>query len=242
MREGNRIAAVIPALNEEDAIAKVIADIPDWVDEIIVADNGSRDATADIARAGGATVIHEAERGYGAACLAGISHCRDADIIVFLDGDYSDHPQELTGLVAPILSGKCDFVVGSRAMGGAARGALTPQQRFGNWLACKLMNSFWRTCYTDLGPFRAIDARALRKLEMRDRSYGWTIEMQIKAALAGLKIDEVPVSYRPRIGRSKISGTVKGTVMAGAKILGMIAQFALSHGISPFARRKTFRN
>jgi glycosyltransferase involved in cell wall biosynthesis len=237
MRDGRRIDVIIPALNEADAITRVIADIPAWVDDIVVVDNGSSDATADNARAAGATVLCEPERGYGAACLAGINRCRDADIIVFLDGDYSDYPQELEGLIAPILSGKCDFVVGSRAQGKAERGALTPQQRFGNWLACKLMNFFWRTCYSDLGPFRAIDARALRQLEMQDRTYGWTIEMQIKAALAGLEIAEVPVSYRPRIGVSKISGTVKGTVMAGIKILGMVARFVLSHGISPFRRR-----
>ena len=242
MKQDRTIAAVIPALNEEDAIAKVIADIPGWVDEIVVVDNGSSDATAKNARAAGATVIHEAERGYGAACLTGIDYSRNADILVFLDGDYSDHPQELDRLVAPILAGECDFVIGSRATGPAERGALTLQQRFGNWLACKLMNFFWRTCYTDLGPFRAIDARALRKLEMQDRNYGWTIEMQIKAALAGLKIDEVPVSYRARIGTSKISGTLKGTIMAGAKILGLIARFAFSHGISPFRPRAVSRN
>jgi glycosyltransferase involved in cell wall biosynthesis len=237
MKQGRHIAAVIPALDEERAIGKVIADIPAWVDDVLVVDNGSRDATAAVARAAGATVIAEPERGYGAACLAGISRCDKADIIVFLDGDYSDHPQELDRLIAPILSGKCHFVVGSRAAGEAARGSLTLQQRFGNWLACKLMNVFWRTCYTDLGPFRAIDARALDTLAMRDRTYGWTIEMQIKAALAGLAIGEVPVSYRPRIGVSKVSGTLKGTVMAGVKILGMIASLALRHGISPIAGR-----
>lgn len=235
MKQDRHIAVIIPALNEERAIGKVIADIPDWVDDIVVVDNGSTDATGAIARKAGALVVEEPERGYGAACLTGIDQCGSADIIVFVDGDYSDHPQELDQLIAPILAGNCDFVVGSRATGAAARGSLTIQQRFGNWLACKLMNLFWRTCYTDLGPFRAIDARALRALAMQDRTYGWTIEMQIKAALAGLEIKEVPVSYRPRIGISKISGTVKGTVMAGIKILGMIGRLAFKHGISPIA-------
>lgn len=233
MKENSRIAVIIPALNEERAIVRVIADIPDWVDETIVVDNGSSDRTSAVAAKAGATVIAEPERGYGAACLAGIRRCGDADIIVFIDGDYSDYPQELDQLVAPILSGKCDFVVGSRITGTAERGALTPQQRFGNWLACKLMNFFWRSCYTDLGPFRAIDARALKGLNMQDRAYGWTVEMQIKAALSGLAIDEVPVSYRPRIGQSKVSGTVKGTVLAGYTILKLIGLFALRHGISP---------
>lgn len=233
MKQGRRIAVIIPALNEERAIARVIADIPDWVDETIVVDNGSSDRTSAVAARAGATVIAEPERGYGAACLAGIERCGDADIVVFIDGDYSDYPQELDQVVAPILSGKCDFVVGSRVTGRAQRGALTPQQRFGNWLACKLMNFFWRSCYTDLGPFRAIDARALDGLKMQDRAYGWTVEMQIKAALCGLAVDEVPVSYRPRIGQSKVSGTVKGTVLAGYTILRLIGLFALRHGISP---------
>ncbi|MDH3579894.1 MAG: glycosyltransferase family 2 protein [Hyphomicrobiales bacterium] len=235
MKKGRHIAVIIPALNEEQAIARVIADIPGWVDETIVVDNGSSDRTAAVAAEAGATVIAEPERGYGAACLAGIRHCEEADILVFVDGDYSDHPQELDQLVAPILSGRCDFVVGSRVTGRAEPGALTPQQRFGNWLACKLMNFFWRSCYTDLGPFRAIDARALAGLKMQDRAYGWTVEMQIKAALSGLAVDEVPVSYRPRIGQSKVSGTVKGTILAGITILRLIGLFALRHGISPVA-------
>lgn len=227
MRNNKRITVVIPALNEARAIAHVISEVPTWVDDIVVADNGSTDGTADIARARGARVVHEAERGYGAACLAGIAACADADIFVFLDGDYSDHPGELDRLVDPIISGACEFVIGSRTTGRAEKGALTLQQRFGNWLACKLMNGLWRTCYTDLGPFRAIDARALQRMGMADRTFGWTVEMQIKAALLNVSVAEVPVSYRPRIGQSKISGTLKGTVMAGMKILSLIGRYAL---------------
>ncbi len=233
MKQGKRISVVIPALNEANAIARVITDIPEWVDEIVVADNGSTDGTPEIARVNGAKIVRESERGYGAACLAGIAACRKADVIVFLDGDYSDHPEELGLIVDPVATGACEFVIGSRVTGNAKRGALTIQQRFGNWLACKLMNGLWRTCYTDLGPFRAIDARALRRLGMQDRTYGWTVEMQIKAALLGLTVQEVPVSYRPRIGVSKISGTVKGTILAGTKILGLIGKYALKPGWSP---------
>ncbi len=227
MRQGKHICVIIPALNEANAIGHVIGDIPDWVDEIVVADNGSGDGTAEIAKAHGAAMVHESERGYGAACLAGIAACPEADIIVFLDGDYSDHPQELGLLVDPIVSGTCEFVVGSRVSGQAEPGALMLQQRFGNWLACKLMNGIWHSCYSDLGPFRAIEAAALKRLAMQDRTYGWTVEMQIKAALLGLKVSEVPVSYRPRIGVSKISGTLKGTLLAGTKILGLIGRYAL---------------
>ncbi len=237
MRGGKQICVVIPALNEADAIAHVLDDIPKWVDRIVVADNGSSDGTPEVAQAHGAFVVHESERGYGAACLAGIAACQDAGIIVFLDGDYSDHPQELNLLVDPILSGLCEFVVGSRVSGRAEQGALTPQQRFGNWLACKLMNGIWHTCYTDLGPFRAIEAAALERLGMQDRNYGWTVEMQIKAALIGLKAIEVPVSYRQRIGVSKVSGTIKGTILAGTKILGLIGRYALVPRWSPVAEK-----
>lgn len=233
MKQGRTIAVIIPALNEEKAIGKVIADIPGWVDRIVVADNGSSDDTPRVARDAGAEVVDEPERGYGAACLAGMAHCQDMDIIVFMDGDYSDYPDDLGKLVSPILEGRCDFVIGSRATGHAEQGSLTPQQQFGNWLACKLMNFFWRSCYTDLGPFRAIDTRALERLHMQDRNFGWTVEMQIKATLAGLATDEVPVRYRARIGKSKISGTVKGTVLAGYTILWTIGRSALRHGISP---------
>lgn len=238
MRNNKRIGVVIPALNEEDAIGNVLADIPSWVDRVVVADNGSTDATADVARRAEAVVVREEERGYGAACLTGLAHVQDMDVVVFLDGDYSDHPEEMAAIVDPIAEGDCDMVIGSRARGRAEAGALTPQQRFGNWLACFLMRLLWRTRYTDLGPFRAIDAAALRRLDMRDRNYGWTIEMQIKAALAGLATREVPVSYRPRIGVSKVSGTVKGSVLAGIKILGTIGRFAIREGLAPRAAQK----
>ena len=227
MYQGFRIGVVIPALDEEQAIARVIADIPQWVDEIVVADNGSSDRTAEIAAQAGARVVHERERGYGAACQAGIAALRDFDIVVFLDGDRSDDPSEMAVLVDPIAEGRADFVIGSRVTGNAARGALTPQQRFGNWLACRLILLFWGARFTDLGPFRAIRRGTLEALSMTDRKFGWTVEMQIKAARAGVKTIEVPVRYRPRIGVSKISGTLAGSVKAGAGILGMIARSAL---------------
>jgi glycosyltransferase involved in cell wall biosynthesis len=227
MYKSAHIGIVIPALDEEQAIARVIADIPEWVDEIVVADNGSRDRTAEIARQAGARVVHERERGYGAACQAGIGALRDADIVVFLDGDHSDDPRELAALVGPIAEGRADFVIGSRVTGRAARGSLTPQQRFGNWLACRLIRGFWNVTYTDLGPFRAIRRKTLDALAMTDRKYGWTVEMQIKAARTGVRTLETPVSYRQRIGRSKISGTLRGSAKAGIGILGSIARSAL---------------
>jgi glycosyltransferase involved in cell wall biosynthesis len=228
MYQGWHIGVVIPALNEEQAIAHVIAEIPDWADEIVVVDNGSSDRTAEIAQQAGAVVVHESERGYGAACQAGIGALNRAGIVVFLDGDHSDHPCEMTALVQPIADRRADFVVGSRVLGNAERGALTPQQRFGNWLACTLMRHFWSAAYTDLGPFRAIRRDALEGLEMTDRKFGWTVEMQIKAAKAGLSSLEIPVSYRPRIGASKISGTLKGSFKAGVGILGLIARSTLN--------------
>ena len=226
MRHGQRIGVVIPALNEEQAIGRVIADIPTWVDEIVVADNGSRDATAAVGRAAGARVVSERERGYGAACQAGIGALRSPDIVVFLDGDYSDRPQEMAELVDPITAGEADFVVGSRVRGEREAGALTPQQRFGNWLACGLIRRLSGTHCSDLGPFRAIRANALRALDLKDRAYGWTAEMQLKAAENGLRYLEVPVSYRARIGASKISGTISGSLMAGITILTVIARAA----------------
>ena len=230
MRRNQKIGVVIPALNEEYAIAEVISEIPDCVDRIIVVDNGSSDRTPHVAETAGARVVHEPERGYGAACLRGIAELSDMTIIVFLDGDHSDHPGDMSLLVDPIIAGDSQMVLGARKGTRVRPGSLTPQQRFGNWLACFLMRLLWRTNYTDLGPFRAIDAKALESLGMADRNYGWTVEMQIKAALADLKTQEVEVGYRPRIGQSKISGTIKGTVMAGFKILGLIARFAMSHG------------
>ena len=232
MRNGKHIGVVIPALNEERAIGRVLGDIPGWVDRVVVVDNGSADRTRDVALAHGAEVVAEPERGYGAACQTGLARLSHMDVLVFLDGDYSDHPEEMAAIVDPIVADHYDFVVGSRVRGRLQSGALTPQQRFGNWLAGWLIRLFWRVHYTDLDPFRAIEADALRALNMQDRNYGWTVEMQIKAALAGLRTLEVPVSYRPRIGVSKVSGTVKGTVMAGIIILSTIGRFTLQHGLA----------
>lgn len=233
MRHAHTICVIIPALDEERAIGRVLADVPDWVDRIVVADNGSRDRTADIARAAGAAVVSEREPGYGAACLAGIAACGDADIVVFLDGDYSDHPEEMHVLVDPIATGGADMVIGSRVLGEREAGALTPQQRFGNWLATRLIRLIWGTRYSDLGPFRAIRTTSLARLAMADRTYGWTVEMQIKAAMHRLRAVEVPVRYRRRIGVSKISGTIKGTIKAGWKILSIIARYALRPRLVP---------
>ncbi|MBU2580416.1 MAG: glycosyltransferase family 2 protein [Alphaproteobacteria bacterium] len=230
MRNGQRIGVVIPALDEEEAIGKVIADIPGFADAIVVADNGSRDGTAEMARAAGAIVVREDEAGYGAACLAGLAVLPPVDIVVFLDGDYSDYPQDLAQLVDPIVAGKADLVIGSRILGGAEPGALTPQQVFGNWLATRLIAIIWGERFTDLGPFRAIRFEALAGLDMADRDFGWTVEMQVKAARAGLACHEVPVRYRKRIGTSKISGTIRGTIKAGLKILSVIGWHAVAAG------------
>ena len=228
MRNGHRIGVVIPALNEVRAISRVLADVPDWVDDIVVADNGSSDGTADAARVAGARVVTEARRGYGAACQAGLRELADVDIVVFLDGDYSDSPEEMGLLVDPIARGDAEFVIGSRTRGVSLEGALTPHQRFGNRLACRLMRTLFGASYTDLGPFRAITSPGLERLGMTDRAYGWTVEMQVRALAARLRVSEVPVSYRPRIGASKISGTVKGSILAATAILGVIARAALS--------------
>lgn len=227
MRHGVRVGVVIPALDEEQAIGRVITDIPEWVDRVVVADNGSRDRTAEVARVSGARVVREPRPGYGNACLAGIDAQRDADVIVFLDGDYSDFPEDMADLVDPIAGGGCDMVIGSRVLGQREAGALTPQQRFGNWLATTLIRRVWGVGFTDLGPFRAIRREALERLEMRETAYGWTVEMQIKAAEGGLVCREVPVRYRRRIGVSKVSGTLKGSVLAGSRILWMIGRHAL---------------
>ena len=227
MRHGHTIVVVIPTLNEEQAIAHVIGDIPDWVDEIIVADNASDDKTRSVARSLGAHVVVEPDRGYGAACQRGIAAMGDCDIVVFLDGDYSDYPQDMARLVDPIVQGGVDLVVGSRVRGNKSARALTLQQRFGNWLACTLIRHLFGVAYTDLGPFRAIRSRALNNLGMCDRAYGWTVEMQIRAAKKGLTVRELPVRYRPRIGVSKISGTISGSLRAGATILRVIGRSAL---------------
>jgi glycosyltransferase involved in cell wall biosynthesis len=225
------VAVIIPALNEEQSIPLVLRDIPrNVVDEVIVVDNGSTDGTARLAESLGARVVREPERGYGAACLAGMEALgSDIEIVVFLDGDYSDHPEELETLVRPIAQKLADFVVGSRMLREESRKALSWQQRWGNRLATGLVA--WRFGYrfSDLGPFRAIRRDALDSLRVRGRGFGWTVEMQVKAACAGLRALEVPVRYRPRIGRSKISGTLSGALGAGAKILYTIARYGLHY-------------
>lgn len=213
------VAVVIPALDEECSIPRVLAAIPAWVDERIVVDNGSTDRTAERASENGARVVREPRRGYGAACLAGLAAVGAADIIVFLDADFSDDPRQMDRLVKPIADGTADLVIGSRTLGPCEAGALTPVQRWGNRLSCWLIDHLWYFRYTDLGPFRAIRADALGLLRMDDRTYGWTIQMQIRAIRAGLRVLEVPVDYRRRIGRSKISGTISGAVRAGVTIL-----------------------
>jgi glycosyltransferase involved in cell wall biosynthesis len=220
------INVIIPAYNEEKSIPKVIRDIPlQMVSDIIVVDNNSEDNTFTAASQAGATVVKEPRQGYGQACLTGIAYALNKpaserpDILVFLDGDYSDHPEELPRLVQPILENKADLVIGSRALGNREKGAMTPQQIFGNWLATTLLRYLYGARFTDLGPFRAIRTDKLIQLGMQDRNYGWTVEMQVKAAKQKLRFVEVPVTYRKRIGFSKISGTVKGTILAGYKII-----------------------
>ena len=218
---------IIPALDEEDSIGRVLADIPgDVVSDVIVVDNGSGDSTAEVAARGGATVVSERRRGYGYACLRGISHVKNLsylpDIVVFLDGDYSDDPSEMKELLLPITSGRCDLVIGSRTLGERQRGALLPQQVVGNRIATLLIRLLYGVSFTDLGPFRAIRYERLLSLGMRDKTFGWTVEMQVKAARAGLRFAEVPVSYRKRIGVSKITGTVSGSLGAAFMILYVI--------------------
>ena len=213
------ISVIIPAFNEEHAIGKVLDEIPRAISKVIVVDNGSTDATAAVAESRGATVVCEPIRGYGQACLRGLSALSATDIVVFLDGDYSDFPEEMSTLCEPIATGAADLVIGSRVLGQCEKGALLPQARFGNWLSTRLIRWLFGVCFTDLGPFRAIDYTALKRLDMCDRDFGWTVEMQVKAARLRLRCMEVPVRYRKRIGTSKISGTVSGSVRAGYKIL-----------------------
>ncbi len=231
MGSASTTTVIIPALNEEAAVGLVVRGVSDpRVGAVIVVDNGSRDATAAVALAAGATVVAEPERGYGAACLRGIaaavSRPHPPFAIAFLDADCADDPGELTLLLDPLYAGVADLVIGSR-VSRALPGALTPQARFGNWLATTLIRLRFGMRYTDLGPFRALTLAALRRLEMADRNYGWTVEMQVKALKRGLRVREVDVSYRPRIGKSKVSGTVRGVMGAGAKILWTIGREAL---------------
>ena len=222
------ITVIIPAFNEEKSIGKVVSDIPrDLIEHVIVVNNNSNDNTVEVAKSAGAIVLDEPRRGYGWACLKGIEKSRElkTDIVVFMDGDYSDYPEEIVKVIAPILEDNHDMVIGSRVLGKREKGSLTPQQVFGNWLATKLIRLFYGARFTDLGPFRAIKSDALEQLKMADKTYGWTIEMQIKASKEKMKFCEVPVNYRKRIGVSKVSGTIKGTVLAGIKIIFAIFKY-----------------
>lgn len=224
------IRVIIPAFNEQNAVGLVVNEIPkNWVSEIIVVDNGSNDNTFEKARSHGATALREDKRGYGQACLKGMDYIAQSatqpDIIVFLDGDHSDYPEQLPDLVNPILQGKADMVIGSRALGNKEKGSMTVQQVFGNWLATSLIQWFYGVKYTDLGPFRAIKYESLLALDMLDTNYGWTVEMQLKAAKLKMKVMDVPVNYRRRIGVSKVSGTIKGTILAGYKIIYTIFKY-----------------
>ncbi len=226
MYRGLRISLIIPALNEADAIGPLVSRIPRTiVDDVVVVDNGSNDSTAARARRAGATVLREERRGYGSACLRALREGPRADIYVFLDGDGSDRPEETEKLLSALVDGKADMVIGSRVLGDAEPGALTLLQRLGNRLTCSVVHRLWNVRYTDLGPFRAIHRAALKSLDMQDPDFGWTIEMQVKAAQRGLRVIEVPVSRSPRIsGRSKVSGNLIGSVRAGSRILGYVVR------------------
>jgi glycosyltransferase involved in cell wall biosynthesis len=223
------IDVIIPAFNEEKSIPKVIMDIPEFVRHIVVANNNSTDKTEEVAVSVGAKVVYEPQKGYGKACLAAMDWIKkqavQPDIVVFLDGDYSDYPEEMSDLVQPILEEKADMVIGSRALGMRERGSMTLPQVFGNWLATTMMKYMQGAKFSDLGPFRAIVWKKLLNLNMVDQNFGWTIEMQIKAHKAGLRYTEVPVNYRKRIGVSKVSGTVKGVFGAGYKIIFTIFKY-----------------
>ena len=224
------IKVIIPAYNEEKSIIKVIQDIPSIVDEIIIVDNNSSDQTAKNAQEAGAKVLTEIKKGYGNACLKGISYVKSqthqTDIIVFLDGDFSDYPEELTKLIAPIINDNIDFVIGARVSEFREKGSMTRPQIFGNWLATTLMSLLFNSKFTDLGPFRAIKCHKLLALKMEDKTYGWTVEMQLKALKNNYSYLEIPVKYRNRIGVSKVSGTMKGAIFAGIKILHWIVKYS----------------
>ncbi len=224
------VGVIIPAFNEEKSIGKVLTEIPKAViQEIVVVNNNSTDKTAQKAKENGATVLLEIKQGYGAACLKGIEYFNyqpiPPEIIVFLDADYSDYPEELEKLIAPIINDNVDLVIGSRALGNKENGSMTIPQIFGNWLATRLLYVFYKVKFTDLGPFRAIKWTSLLALEMQDKTYGWTVEMQVKAAKQQMRCVEIPVNYRKRIGFSKISGTIKGTILAGYKIITTIFKY-----------------
>ncbi|NOY05516.1 MAG: glycosyltransferase family 2 protein [Chlorobi bacterium] len=216
-----QVGVIIPALNEEEAIPLVVRDALRVASRVIVVDNGSSDATKNVAKEAGAVVLTEERRGYGYACLRGIESLRDDPpaVVAFMDGDYSDHPEELPGLVTPVLRGEADLMIGSRVLGRHERGALAPQQVFGNWLATSLIHLFWHVRFSDLGPFRAVAYKWLVAMDHLHPTFGWTVDMQIRAASMGLRCAEIPVRYRRRIGKSKVSGTVSGSVKAGALIL-----------------------
>jgi len=226
----NPIVVIIPAFNEEASIGKVIQEIPEIVSEIIVVSNNSTDRTAEVAEIAGATVLLEARKGYGYACLKGMDYIskklKKPGIIVFLDGDYSDYPAELTQIIAPIIEDNIDLVIGSRVRRWRENGSMTLPQRFGNWLATSLMKLFFNANFTDLGPFRAIKYDKLIQLNMQDKTYGWTVEMQLKAIKQKFSYIEVPVHYKNRIGVSKVSGTIKGAIFAGIKILTWIFKYS----------------
>ena len=224
------IDVIIPAYNEERSIGKVIDDLPaDMVRHVLVCDNNSTDTTGQVARKHGALVVHAPDKGYGNACLTGIKYLKNLkqspDILVFIDGDYSDFPEQLPRVINPIIDRNVDMVIGSRAMGHQQPGAMEPHQRFGNWLATHLIRIFYGYNFTDLGPFRAIKWNKLLELNMKDTNYGWTVEMQVKAAKHGFNTTEVAVDYRPRIGISKVSGTLKGSLLAGQKIIWTIFKY-----------------
>lgn len=226
------IKVIIPAFNEEDSIGLVIKEIPDIVSEIIVVSNGSTDRTEEVATDSGAIVLKEERKGYGYACLAGMDYIARQDIkpeiVVFLDGDYSDYPEELTKIVEPILKNDIDLVIGARDKNLRESGSMTIPQIFGNWLATILMKLFFGAKFTDLGPFRAIKYDKLLNLQMQDKTYGWTVEMQLKALRKSYSYTEVPVKYKKRIGVSKVSGTIKGAIFAGVKILSWIFKYSFT--------------
>jgi glycosyltransferase involved in cell wall biosynthesis len=226
-----KTVVIIPAYNEEKAIGRVVQGIPhDWVHQVIVVDNGSSDSTAAVAERSGAKVVSEFRRGYGSACLSGISHLPgDTEVVVFMDGDYSDRPEEVKDLLSTLSNQNADMVIGSRVLGHHEKGSLTLAQQMGNWLSTWFIQWLYGFGYTDLGPFRAIRRDALERLKMQDRNYAWTVEMQVKALQQGLRVIEIPVSYRKRIGKSKVSGTISGTIKAGVKILWMIGKLAMQN-------------